>query len=283
MLSMTGFGSARQELDAGSLQVQVSAVNHRHCQVSVRSDLRDLALEERIRKMVREQLQRGSVQVSVQWQASTEGSLPLGQLRQCWQQLSTLAQELGAPEPRLEYLSPWMQQSASNAVSEELHAVIIECVQTALTALQDMRAQEGHNLVAAFAAMQQQFQDLCTAMSAQDTGRVDAWREGLHERLRQVLGERESITDEMLIRELAIYTDRIDISEERVRLESHLQQLHVVFKGERIGKKLEFLLQECGREVNTIGSKANDAGLSQLVVEAKSVLEQMREQSLNVL
>ncbi|NRA40229.1 MAG: DUF1732 domain-containing protein [Planctomycetes bacterium] len=283
MLSMTGFGSERIELAEGSLQIQVSAVNHRHCQVSIRSDVRDLALEERIRKLSREQLKRGSIHVNVQWQANSVSSLPIDQLRHCWQQFSALASELGAPEPRLEDLSAWMQGGEQEGDSETLHSAIHACLEKALSALQDMRKQEGENLRTAFQGMQQDFQALREKMGEQESGRIAAWRDHLFERLQQVLGERETVTDEMLIRELAIYTDRIDVSEELVRLDSHLQQLATLFSAEASGKKIEFLLQECGREVNTIGSKANDAGLSQLVVEAKSILEQMREQAANIL
>ncbi len=283
MLSMTGFGSQRQELDNGVLQIQISAVNHRHCQVSVRSDFRDLSIDERIKKACRKQIKRGSVSVNVQWQAAGSDSLPLDQLKQCYQQLKALADELEAPAPRLESLASWVQRYQST--DEENNFEMIEsCLQGALEALQDMRRVEGQQMAAVFKDLHKNLSEICTNMSSADAARVDTYRERLIERVSSVL-EDKTIDEKDLIKEVAVYADRIDISEEIARLHSHLEQLEKLFASEKdeCGKRLEFLLQECGREVNTVGSKAHDAALSQLVVDAKSVLEQMREQAANIL
>lgn len=285
MLSMTGFGSQRQELDQGTLTVQVSAVNHRHCQVSVRSDARDLQMEEQMRKHCRQALKRGSISVALQWQPTAADVLPTEQLANCYRELDALARQLKAPAVRLELLAPWLQRF-NQADDESLDYAQIEPVlHDAVDALQQMRAEEGARMADAFRDLHQQLRQIQEQMQDIDSGRVDQYRERLLERVNQVLADSACKSDDV-IREVAVYADRIDISEELVRLASHLGQLLQLINddsGEQQGKRLEFLLQECGREVNTVGSKAHDAELSQLVVDAKSVLEQMREQAANIL
>ena len=283
MLSMTGFGQHRLEIEQGVISVQMSAVNHRHCQVSLRSDLRDLSCDERVRSVCRKSLKRGSININVQWQGSQDEQIPNEQIEDVYKQLAALANKLNAPAPRIELLSPWLQRSQTNQdldLSEQVEASVKE----AIAALQAMRVVEGEQLQQAFTSMQQEFTAVCKQMSECEQGRVEAHRERLLERVREATADRE-ITEQDLIKEVAVYADRIDISEEIVRLDSHLEQLGQVIqsKEEQVGKRLEFLLQECGREVNTIGSKAHHAALSQLVVDAKSILEQMREQAANVL
>jgi uncharacterized protein (TIGR00255 family) len=115
-------------------------------------------------------------------------------------------------------------------------------------------------------------------------GRTAAYRDSLAARLREVLQGQAAVTPEHLVRELALHAERIDVSEELVRLAAHLDALDALLASpeEAVGRKLEFLLQECGREVNTTGAKANDAALSALTLEAKYVIEQMKEQAANV-
>lgn len=194
-----------------------------------------------------------------------------------------MAAELGAAKPTLEAVARLLPKAAE-APPEDFTAVVMQVLDEALTACQTMRTEEG-------AAMQQVLQghaarlrELHAGFQDAAAGRVDHHRELLIERLREAVAERSEISDEVLVRELAVYADRIDITEEVDRLAAHLDALDRLLASDgAVGKKIEFLLQECGREVNTTGSKANDAALQQLVVEAKSVLDQLKEQTANIL
>jgi uncharacterized protein (TIGR00255 family) len=282
MLSMTGFGSANLHVPDGSISVQIASVNNRSFQVSVRSDVRDLHLEEQIKHAVRERLQRGSLTVHIAYASARALLIDTERLLGAWREMAELAQRLGAPTPALEQVASL--QSCARANREppfERH--VLAAVDEALGGVVEMRRREGRALVESFRGHAAWLRKLCTAMNETAHGRVGRYHEHLLERLRTVLAN-HPISDEILVRELALYSDRIDVSEEIVRFASHLDGLDLLLSGreEAVGRKLEFLLQEFGREINTIGSKANDAALTKLVLEAKSVVEQMKEQAANV-
>ncbi|MDA3959360.1 MAG: DUF1732 domain-containing protein [Planctomycetota bacterium] len=282
MESMTGFGAGSASGELGTVNVQISSVNNRQCRVSVRSELRDLGLEERVRSQVQEALRRGSVTVQVGYQPATALSLDTQALSQAWRELAALAADLGAPAPTLPDAARVMGRSGGTDL-EAIQPLVDEAVQAALAACTAMRATEGASLQAAFDGHHAELTNLTEKMRAVAAPRALAYAERLQERLSEVLRDRASIEPEQLVRELAMYADRIDVTEEQVRLVSHLEQLATLIGANGdIGKKIEFLLQELGREVNTTGAKANDADLQQLVVAAKGVVEQMKEQAANV-
>nr|MBA3686555.1 DUF1732 domain-containing protein [Planctomycetota bacterium] len=154
----------------------------------------------------------------------------------------------------------------------------------ALAAVTDMRRREGLALLASFRAQAADLRRMHVDIGSLAVGRAAKHRDALSARLREALGAAHPVPDEVLVRELAVYADRIDVSEELVRLASHLDALDQLLSAadDAVGRKLEFLLQELGREVNTTGAKSNDAALTRLVLDAKAVLEQMREQAANV-
>ena len=282
MQSMTGFGSARNETDGQVITVQIASVNNRQCRVSVRGDLRDLALEEQVRSRTQERLQRGSITVQIGIQTTAALGQDLSSIRAAWRELAAAAAEDDAPVPSYDLAARLVSRSDDqNTVAAE---VVLAVVDEALAACVAMRATEGANLHAVMVGLADELTSLRTQMGERAAGRVERWRERLLERLNEVLRDRAEITPEHLIRELAVYTDRIDVSEELDRLDSHLAQLReLLARKDAVGKQVEFLLQEFGREINTTGSKANDADLQRVVVDAKSVLERLREQAANIL
>jgi len=284
MLSMTGFGTATASNAEGVLSVQISAVNGRGCQVNVRSDLRDLAAEEAVRRQVRDRLQRGSISVHLSWQSAHALAADHARLRQAWRELAVLARELGAPAPTVEAVAglPGVGRGGDPTGLAELATAAAE---QALTAVETMRRHEGAALARALAGQAGELRRLHDEMRAAASGRVAAHHARLLERLRELLAADHPVDDAVLVRELALYSDRIDISEELVRLGSHLDALTALIAGhgdDAVGRQLEFLLQELGREVNTTGSKANDLALTRLVLAAKNLLEQVREQAANL-
>ena len=283
MLSMTGFGAASVTEANGLVTVQVSSVNNRGCQITLRSDIRDLALEEAFRRQVRESLARGSITVHIAWQSGQALLIDTERLLGAWRELADLARRLGAPTPALEQVAA-LQSFARVSGDEGVERTALAALDQALTAVQETRRREGAALLVSFLTQAADLRRLAAQMREVAAGRAARHRESLAARLREVLGAAHPVPDEILVRELALYADRVDVSEELVRLGAHLDALDGLLAGpdEGLGRKLEFLLQEVGREINTTGSKSNDAALTRLVLDAKGILEQMREQAANV-
>jgi len=283
MRSMTGTGSASADGERGRVTVQVSAVNHRGCRVMVRGDLRDLALEDRLRRRVQERLERGSINVHVQLEAASSTGIDRERLLAAYRELAELAQAAGAPQPALTDALRFAAPAAEADVSP-WQAPVERALEEALAACEAMRAREGAALGEAFAAHHGELFEIKARLAELAEARPQQYAERLYQRLAEVLAERSELTPDHLVRELAIYADRIDVTEELVRLDSHLAQLgELLGSADAVGKRLEFLLQEIGREINTTGAKANDATLQATVIDAKQVVESMKEQAANVL
>ncbi len=284
MLSMTGFGTGRAATANGTLSVQVASVNHRGSQVQVRSELRDLALEELVRQEVRAAAPRGSVTVQVQFLSSRSAAIDLGRVAATWRELAQLATELGAPPPALERVAALSAAEPAQAGAGHHEAPLRAALVEALAGLSASRRREGAALAAAFRDQAARLRALIPGLRSLAAARLASYRTAMLSRLREVLAGQAQVDQEHLVRELALHSDRIDITEELVRLDAHLDALDALIASadDQLGRKLEFLLQELGREINTTGAKSNDAALTALVLEAKALLEQMREQAANV-
>lgn len=287
MQSMTGFGQGSAQDGRGTLVVQIAAVNHRSCQVQVKSDLKDLAADELVRSEVRRVLERGAITVQVRFAASVAVTVDRERLASAWRELAATARDLGAPVPALEHVAALLPSSGDHAASAE--DLLRTALGAALDAIRAERRREGAALAAAFRDQAAKLRALVPRIRDQAATRVAAWRELLTARLREVLADRP-VPDEVLVRELALYADRVDVTEELVRLAAHLDALDRLIaepdgrSGDAgQGRRLEFLLQEVGREVNTTGAKSNDTALTALVLDAKALVEQMKEQAANVL
>jgi len=281
MLSMTGFGTARTPCPMGTLVVRIAAVNGRNLQLSVRSDLRDLGLEELIRHDVRERVGRGTVTVQVTLEgASAASGVDLARLRDAWTQLAALARELGAPPPALEQVANLLPRR--DDAPEGLETALRSALATALEAFLSERRREGATLQAEFRRRHAALAALHERLAATAAARLPPWRDALLARLSEVLAQQ--VPPEVLAREAALHAERVDVREELVRLHAHLGALATLIDGggDQLGRRLDFLLQEISREVNTTGAKANDLELTRLVLEAKQEVEQMKEQAANV-
>ncbi|MBA2480041.1 MAG: DUF1732 domain-containing protein [Planctomycetes bacterium] len=283
MHSMTGFGQGAAADAGGRATVQISAVNNRSLAIHLRSDLHDVALEEVVRQELRTALVRGSVNAQVSFQAAQSAAFDRARLSQTWRELAALASELGAPAPTIERVAALLptarQESRTGA-----EPLIRQALAQAVADLVSMRAREGAALARDLAAHVRTLRTQLRGMVDSAAGRTASYRESLSARLREVLQGQAAVTPELLVRELALHAERIDVSEELVRFAAHLDALESLVSSpeDQIGRKLEFLLQECAREVNTTGAKANDARLTAHVLETKHVLEQMREQAANI-
>lgn len=289
MKSMTGFG--RCELADGELVVslRVSSVNRKNLEVicSLPKELQQL--ERTVQERTRALAARGRFQFSIEVRsdAAAGGGLPGdAQVDAALARLRSIAERHGA---RFEVSAEVLVQVARLLEREEaalpedrVESLLLRAVDQALADLVAMREREGAALKADLAARSGKLATLVSQAKTQASGMVARYRENLLARLEQG-GLELDVSDERVLREIALFADRCDISEELTRLESHLEQFgQLLGKDEAVGRPLEFLLQEVGREINTTGSKASSIEVSRLALEMKNELERLREQVANV-
>lgn len=292
LLSMTGHGEAYVERDGTAVSVEVRTLNSRYFKLTVRAGERYASFEPRIEGVVRKSIRRGTVQVSVRMDRTTDadnfrlnGKVLIGYRKQ----LEELFDQLHAPESiHLESLLalPGVVQEGdletTNADSDWPH--VEQVLKKALANLDTMRTDEGKameiDLVENCGTISQELE----AISERAPQVVEAYRSRLTDRVNKLLAEFEvRLEPSDVIREVGLFAERSDISEELVRLRSHVEQFQSVINlAQSSGRKLDFLTQEMFREANTIGSKANNAEIARHVVEIKAAIERMREMIQNV-
>jgi uncharacterized protein (TIGR00255 family) len=288
--SMTGYGKKDLTSKQGIVTVEVRSVNHRFLEVAVRVPRSLAPLEEQIRKTVQKRCLRGRIDVSVTVHNSG-GGLKTVQIDQALaKQYHSALQKLQKTLGLRDSVDIAMLAGLRDIVSfsdQPVHAdvaakTVLRALGGALTDLERMRCREGEALATDLAL---HLESIRAAKSAVETKAPGLAREAFDRMTARVqtLLHGELPDQGRLYQELAMFADRSDLSEELVRLESHMLQFQQTLASkESVGKTLEFLLQEMGREVNTIGSKANDADIAALVVRMKAELEKLREQVQNV-
>lgn len=287
---MTGHGDARLQDDRWTVDVEVRAVNNRHLKFIARTGDAYAALEPELDRLVRESVRRGTVQLNLRIERPRRAEdyrLNLVALQSYRDQLDSLRGGSGRPiEPAELLVLPGILEDrrAAQADPHEDWPAIRPVVVQAIAAFQKSRADEGQAMATELVALAGSIIGQLAEIKERSPEVVHAYRDRLTDRLRTLLAERGvTIEPRDLIREVAIYADRTDIAEEIVRLDAHLAQFVKLIEGpESAGRKLEFVVQEMGREVNTIGSKAADVTISRAVVEIKGQLEKIRELIQNV-
>ncbi|MBV8267822.1 MAG: YicC family protein [Planctomycetaceae bacterium] len=290
LLSMTGFGEARLQDERWSVEVEVRTVNNRHLKMSARISDPYGSLEPDLERLVRETIRRGTVQMTLRVERPRRAGdyrLNLEVLASYRDQLRHL-QEPSAPPPDLASLLalPGVVEERKVATDDPhddwpaLAAVVSE----ALAKLQATRAEEGRAMAAELLLLGKEIATQLGRISERGPEVVASYQARLVERVQALVQERGvTVEPKDVIREVAILAERADITEEIVRLRAHLAQyVDVIHEPESSGRKLEFVVQEMGREVNTIGSKANDVEICRGVVEIKGLLEKVRELIQNV-
>lgn len=292
LLSMTGFGEARAEREGLAVSVELRSINSRYLKLSIRCGEGYAMLEPKIEGVLRKQLRRGTVQVNVRIQrdrAAEDYQLNTVLLEHYRRELVQWREEAGFEEDislATLLLLPGVVQDKSAAVNraEQDWPLVQEILTKAVENLERMRAEEGR-------AMGADLKDNCeNALTCLEriAGRVPmvakGYRSRLEERLKKTLAEYEvTLEPGDLIKEVGLFAERSDISEEIVRLRSHFEQFEATVElPESSGRKLEFLIQEMSRETNTIGSKANDVEIAREVIEIKASLERIREMIQNI-
>jgi uncharacterized protein (TIGR00255 family) len=287
---MTGFGEARLQDPRWSVAVEVRTVNNRHLKLATKISEPYGALEPELERLVRETIRRGTVQLSLRVERprrAEDYQLNLVALASYRDQLGKLLNGLGREAGYAGLLAlPGVVEEARTG-PEDPHddwPALAGVVAEALKRLQAMRREEGRAMAEELRALGRAAQEQLATIAGRGPDVIGTYQKRLTERV-QALVQSQGITVEPkdLIREVAIFAERADISEEIVRLRAHLAQYALAIdEPESSGRKLEFMVQEMGREINTIGSKANDVAISQAVVEIKGHLERIRELIQNV-
>ncbi len=289
--SMTGFGTATAEGAGGRFAVEVRSVNHRFSEVQVRMP-RDLAaLEDRVRGLVQQRVRRGRVDVIVTRDEATRRPRTVRadvELASAYVRvLRELAASTGASGEvtlaQVAALPDVLRVEDERADAEALWPGLTAAIEAAADGLVTMRAAEGERLGEDLLARADTIETMVVSIAARGRDVVRAYGERLRARLAELLAD-VPVDEPRLAAELAVFADRSDISEELTRLRSHLAQFRHTVREEPgpVGRKLDFLLQEMGRETNTIGAKANDLEITRTIIAMKSELESLREQVQNV-
>ena len=289
MKSMTGYGRATVALGMHTLTVQVSSVNRKTLDLAVRLPAAWECLESDVNELVRKVAQRGRVTVNFELTGTRKG----GQL--AWDEaeiglaldrLASLATTRGMefkPTPELLWsVAATLRQPEELPAPDEAAPAVTKVLTEALRSFVDMRAKEGEALLLDFSSRLELLRRQVEVIAKRAPAVPAAHRDLLLQRLRQAELQLD-LNDERVLKEIALFADRCDVTEELTRLSSHFEQFAALLRAEgEVGRKAEFLLQEIGREVNTVGSKANDLTISRAVMALKNELERIREQMANV-
>lgn len=287
--SMTGYGRKTTETDHWKVTIEMRSVNNRFLDVIIKMPRQYIALEDSIRKEVSAVLNRGHVDVFVTVEEIGEKSdsiaVDMSLARKYCNAMKEISEGTGLPY-QLNIMNVATYSGVLTAKKEEadlddLWITMCDALRGSLDRLLDMRILEGERLAGDLRSRMDLLADIRNQIEARSPIVVADHRERLRERICEYLGEVE-IDRDKLLNEVAIFADRSDITEELTRLKSHFEQFAAgLAKSEPVGRKLDFIVQEINREINTIGSKANDMEIGRLVIEAKGEVEKIREQVQN--
>ena len=292
MKSMTGFGSGTATKDGITCTVEIKSVNARFLDLFIRSPKQINPFETIIRGLVQDRITRGKVEVSVSIQDAGERPKTFtinSVLRKQIQEL--LVQEEFYDDPKKVPLqavnsisNEWIQQQDIPIAEDVLSEIVKESTTQALDALIAMRTVEGKHIEQDLLSRISTLENVIKHIDENKAGAVEAYREHIKGKIQEYLVSLEaSISEDRFLQEIALLADKTDITEEIVRFTSHVVQLKNTLVDENsIGRKVDFILQEMNREVNTIGSKAMDSSITEFVVQLKCELEKIREQVQNV-
>ena len=292
MKSMTGFGSGTATKDGITCTVEIKSVNARFLDLFIRSPKQINPFESIIRGLVQDRIIRGKVEVSVSIQDAGERPKTFtinSVLRKQIQEL--LVQEEFYDDPKKVPLqavnsisNEWIQQQDTPIAEDVLSEIVKESTSQALDALVVMRTVEGKHIEQDLLSRISTLEHIINRIDENKSGAVEAYREHITGKIQEYLVSLDaSISEDRFLQEIALLADKTDITEEIVRFTSHVVQLKNTLVDENsIGRKVDFILQEMNREVNTIGSKAMDSSITEFVVQLKCELEKIREQVQNV-
>ena len=288
--SMTGYGIASFDSGSTKYTVEIKSLNSKFLELSLRIPKAFSEKEFQLRNECNKQIERGKVSLSINVEQADSSVKAAGidaeLLKNYYNQLKKVSNDLGEPTNNLLQLAlglPEVVKYEEDTVSEEEWKIVEKTFQQAVTAFQQFRADEGNVLEQDVKFRIGIILKNLELVEIEEPKRIPLIRERLNQFLAEAVA-RESIDQNRFEQELIYYIDKLDITEEKIRLKSHCDYFIETLKNaDANGKKLGFISQEIGREINTLGSKANDANIQKLVVGMKEELEKIKEQLLNVL
>ena len=292
ILSMTGYGKSEAILESGKLVIEFRSVNGKNSDITIKSPFLPKEREMEVRKRIADTLHRGSIDMFITWEPNAADSargineeLALAY----YAQIQSLAQKMcgrsaANPEALLDTILRMpdvIDTRKQDIVNEENWPIVSKAIDEALQHICDYRAKEGEALYKDVTSRVAKILELENEVESYEAERIEAVKEKLLKNIAE-LGARPD--KERFEQELVYYVEKLDINEEKVRLRQHCKYFMDTIDGEQYpGKKLGFIIQEMGREINTTGSKANHASIQKCVVRMKDELEKIREQSMNIL
>ena len=298
IFSMTGYGKAEKQVaNNKKLIVEVRSLNSKSLDLNVRiaPQLRSKELE--IRTLIGQRLERGKIDLSIYYQdaaqdqeATTYTPINREAFAYYYKELTTLQQELGWDNQDIVSAILRMPDvtkiQESNEISDEEWAIVLQAIDEAIDAFNAFRKQEGASLYQMFCEKLDAIATLLAEVEPYEQSRIEKIKNRIEANLEQLSAATQQAVDHnRLEQEMIFYLEKLDITEEKVRLTNHLKYFRETMdsEGAGVGKKLGFIAQEMGREINTLGSKSNQSEMQIIVVKMKDILEQIKEQVLNVL
>lgn len=288
--SMTGFGAGDAETADFKVHIEVKAVNQRFLETNYHMPYSVNMFENQLTKKIKEYASRGKLDINIRFQDLRDKAVTVkvdkglvAAYGQALQEISSQL-ELSAPVTAAQIASypDVLKLNEENADLEAAQPVLMQAMEQALESFVAMREAEGQNIQRDLLARIDTLENFVGELEKLAPEIVAAYRQRLENLLREYLAK-EDIDESRIIQEVALFTDKVNYTEETVRLRSHFDQFRqIITAGEPVGRKLDFLIQEMNREINTVASKANSAGAAQFVVDVKSEIEKIREQIQNI-
>ena len=290
--SMTGFGRCETEIDGRAITVEMKSVSRRYFEVSCRTPRGYGFLDDKLKSFVNAQVARGKIDMFVSVgvkedtpaEVSVNHSLVSGYLNAMKEISETYGIENDAAVVSLSRFPDVFTVHKAPEDEEKITADVLSAAQTALDSFIVMRQNEGEKMKADILSRAETILNIVSCIEERSPQTVEEYENRLLDRIRQTLeGFNVEIDEQRVLTEVALFSDKVAVAEETVRLRSHFEQLRAFLAMDQpVGRKLDFIIQEMNREANTIGSKVQDAALAHMVVDIKSEIEKIREQVQNI-
>ena len=292
--SMTGYGKAEVLLEAGKVTVEIRSLNGKIADISLKTSLLPKDKEIGVRQKLAAELQRGNIDMFMTFEpnaAENAKKINMDLAMQYYQQISELAEKVGTSSIQINNpndliatilrMPEVMDAKKQDVITDENWPAVEACIDEAISNINAFRAQEGEVLYKDVTSNVAKIMEYSQQVEAFEKERVEAVRERIMSRFAELKAEPDQ---SRLEQEMIFYIEKLDINEEKVRLRQHCKYFLETIENEAYpGKKLGFIAQEMGREINTTGSKANHTEIQKIVVKMKDELEKIKEQSLNIL
>ena len=288
---MTGFGRGEHSDELYNLKIEIKAVNHRYNDITVKMPRHISYLEEKVKKIIKEEINRGKIDcyINLEYinQSSTEIKVDIELAKSYKLALEELSNELNLKDDiklnNILNISDIIKTERKELDEDTIWNSLKEALDIALRDIMTMKTAEGESLKEDMTMRLKFIEKIILNIEKRSPVVVEEYRDKLHERIKSLLDKDVNIDEDRIAYEVVFFADKSNIDEEIVRLKSHISQfVNILEESDAIGRKLDFLIQEMNREINTIGSKANDMMISQDVVEVKAEIEKIREQVQNV-